>query len=910
VEATAQLSGLLPNTTYHLRLSAENAGGTITDDAPLTFTTLNPSVPTVVIDPVTTFSDTTAHFSAHVTPGGTDPVFATHWEFVCVPACSGDLSGGTIDPPDNSSHLVEFDPAGLQPNITYEVELIASNQGGSASDQTSFQTDPAGPVAETVPAFALGGGTEAVIGGKVNSRNSETNYWLEYGPGTGSEYPSRIPAGPGASAGSGGQSLFQTQKITGLEPASTYHFRIVAENASGTSEGENLSFETLPTPPPPASCPNEKLRSETNSASLEECRAYEMTSAPSKNGGDVIAIGGANAGGDRLGYYSTVAFAGANANAANNSYLAHRTTTGWGTIAMSPKIQVPNLASIGPIYLGDFADEYSKAVTITRAGVADEPNAMNVFLTDADGVAGLITGPTVSGLTPGNFPIGEIDDKSYAGRSADASHIVFESIQPFVPGISGKQVWEWVDGQVRLVSVLPENQGGGPVVGGAVTGTGANAIASKNGGFKGSMLQPTVVSADGSRIFFGIGYPAAGVYVRENGTETRQLDLSQRSGSIGDPGNAAFAGAALDGSVVVFSSEARLTDNATPGGGLYSFDLEANQLRFLSSGATAPEGAQYESSIGSVQTPLVSEDGSRVYFVAGGILVPGKGVAGGHNLYLSDSDGVHFIATLGADDAQDWFQEFLGGNRTTVAATADGRHFVFESYERLTSFDNGGHKEIYRYDSEHESLTCVSCGLQDQVARGDASTIANPSLRNEFNGFPQLSRSRVILDDGRILFQTTDPLLPADVNAIADVYLYDGGQLSLISSGMSKYASELGDITPDGKSIFFSTRDSFVGQDIDGGARDVYVARVDGGFPPPPLANPCEGEACQGKPGASPEFSSPVTLQPGRGNPRKKPPRRACKRNQKRKHSKCVPRKGGKQGKKHQQRTSKSGRGE
>jgi hypothetical protein len=904
VNVSAELNGLSPNTTYHLRLSAENAGGKITDDAPSTFTTLKPDAPTVSIDPVGSITATSAHFSGDVTPGGTDPVFATSWEFVCQPSCPGEGTSEFIESPDASAHPVSFDPTSLEPNTNYQVELIATNQGGSGTAQTSFQTNPAGPVAETVPAFALGGGTEAVIGGKVNPRNSDTDYWLEYGPGTGSDYPSRIPAGPGASAGSGGQPLFQTQKITGLQPASTYHFRIVAESASGTSEGEDLSFETLPTPtPPPAGCPNDQLRSETSSERLGECRAYEMTSVPSKNGGDALAIGGGNAGGDRMGYYSTVAFAGSKANAGVSAYLAHRTATGWTTSAMQPKMQVPNLASFGTTAIADFADEYSKSITFTRAGVAAEPNALNVFLTDIDGATTLVTSPTVAGLEPGNIPFGEIDDKSYAGRSADASHIVFEAIQPFEPGTSGKQVWEWVGGQVRLVSVLPANQGGGPVVGGAVVGSGVNAIASKNGNFKGTLRQPTAVSADGSRIFFGIGYPAKGVYVRENGSETRQLDLSQRIGSVGEPGEGSFACAAVDGSVVVFTSPNLLTDDATPGGGLYAYDLESDELRFLSAGATDPDGAQLD------DVSLVSDDGSHVYFVARGVLVPGEGTSGAHNLYVHGPDGVHFIATLNPDDSQDWNDEFLGGNRITAEATADGQHYVFESYERLTAFDNGVHKEIYRYDSEDDSLTCISCGLQDQAAGGDASTIATPSLRNQFNGFPQLSGLRVILEDGRILFQTTDSLLPADVNAVADVYLYDGGQLSLISSGTSKYVSEFGDITPDGKSIFFTTRDSFVGQDIDGGARDAYVARVDGGFPAPPLPNPCEEEACQGKPGAGPDFSPPATLQPGRGNPRKKPPRKTCKHNQKRKHGKCVPKRGKKHGKKHQQRTSKSGRG-
>jgi hypothetical protein len=662
VNVTAELSGLSPDTVYHLRLSAENAGGKISDDAPSTFTTLKPDAPTVSIDPAGSITATSAHFSGEVTPGGTDPTFATSWEFVCQPSCPGEGSSGSIEPPDASAHPVSFEPAGLEPNTDYQVELIATNQGGSESAQTSFHTNPTEPVAETIPAFALGGGTEAVIGGKVNPRNSETSYWLEYGPGTGTDYPRRIPASPGASAGSGGQTLFETQKITGLVPASTYHFRIVAENASGTSDGEDLTFETLPTPtPPPASCPNDNLRGETGSEALGECRAYEMTSASDKNGGGVSNVAGADVGGNRLGYYSNAGFANSKSNT-NNTYLASRGPTGWTTVALQPREEASGLASIGNNFNGDFVDEYSKAIFVARGAASSEPNAMNVLLTGSDGATTWITKPTLEGL--------QFKDKNYAGRSADGTHIVFQSNQPFSDeGNGADQVWEWVNGQVRLVSLLPQDQGGGPAPE-AEAGAGANGATVYAGGFGGLLPELGVVSEDGNRIFFGIrlGSPSSsrGVFVREDGTKTRELDLSQRIGSIGEkptcrevPG-AIFIGAAADGSMALFACDSPLTDDAPPSGGLYAYDLETEDLSFLASDIGFD---------GSAGVALVSKDGSHVYFVSGDILVPGKGVPGGHNLYLSDPQGVHYIASLDDDDGQDWSLGFHGTDQKTVAAT-------------------------------------------------------------------------------------------------------------------------------------------------------------------------------------------------------------------------------------------------
>jgi hypothetical protein len=151
-----------------------------------------------------------------------------------------------------------------------------------------------------------------------------------------------------------------------------------------------------------------------------------------------------------------------------------------------------------------------------------------------------------------------------------------------------------------------------------------------------------------------------------------------------------------------------------------------------------------------------------------------------------------------------------------------------------------------------------------------------------------------------VLFQTSAALVPEDVNGRLDVYLYDDGRVSLISTGTGNYDSESGDISPSGRDVFFITRDSLVGQDIDGGSRDVYDARVEGGFPAPAPPQACDGESCQGQAGAPPVFSPPATTSiSGKGNPTG---RKACKkRSKKRKRARCGPK-----AKKHSKRGSRN----
>jgi hypothetical protein len=244
------------------------------------------------------------------------------------------------------------------------------------------------------------------------------------------------------------------------------------------------------------------------------------------------------------------------------------------------------------------------------------------------------------------------------------------------------------------------------------------------------------------------------------------------------------------------------------------------------------------------------------------VLVPGKGVAGGHNLYMSDANGLSFIATLGADDGQAWAGSSASSAALTTRATADGRKFIFQSWEQITNVDNAGHEEIYLYDAVTHSIACVSCGSAGHAPAGDASVIANPLPRGGSLSQPQVGRDRTITDDGsHIYFQTTDGLVPEDVNGVSDVYDYDvaKGSVVLLSAGTGGYESEIADNTPDGHDVFFFTRDSLVKRDIDGGGRDVYDARVGGGFADPPDVTPCSDDGCQPIPGTPPAAPAPST---------------------------------------------------
>jgi hypothetical protein len=129
-------------------------------------------------------------------------------------------------------------PAGTYHNgtITGTWQILGSS-GGSISVADAWQIAPA---ATTNAAGSLKT-SAATLNGTVNPNFLPTTYQFEYGTTT--SYGKTAPASP-KSAGSGGKSLSVSEAISGLEAATTYHYRISASNSEGTTHGADQAFTT------------------------------------------------------------------------------------------------------------------------------------------------------------------------------------------------------------------------------------------------------------------------------------------------------------------------------------------------------------------------------------------------------------------------------------------------------------------------------------------------------------------------------------------------------------------------------------------------------------------------------------------------------------------------------------------
>ncbi|MGC1853486.1 MAG: hypothetical protein WA687_13735, partial [Solirubrobacterales bacterium] len=170
--------------------------------------------------------------------------------------------------------------------------------------------------------------TEAMLRAQVNPEGLATTYRFEWG--TTAAYGNQSPQ---IAVGSDSSLHTVSRLLGGLQPGTTYHYRVVATNGDGTTPGPDRTLTTYEPFVPDTNCPNQTLRIGA-SATLPDCRAYEMVSPVDKNGAEVVpGLSGENyfpgveqsaLDGGKLAYTSEKSFADAENNLLFNQFIATR----------------------------------------------------------------------------------------------------------------------------------------------------------------------------------------------------------------------------------------------------------------------------------------------------------------------------------------------------------------------------------------------------------------------------------------------------------------------------------------------------------------------------------------------------------------------------------------------------------
>jgi len=862
--------------------------------------------PGVTIDPVSDIESTTATFTGTVTiPAPGSPTFNTKYRFeytkngvvwTAIPVPDANVADGST-----GTHTVSQAVIDLDPDTLYQVRLVATT-GPSATSSTVVFTTP--PVPPTPPRIALAYAeeitqTSARLGAHIDPEGLSTSYHFEWGPTP--AYGTNVPAFD-RQVGAGDQVVVAQEPIEGLAAQTTYHYRVIAKNSAGTTTGPDQRFETL------------------NSCGLTDGRCYELVSPADK--GPVALAGGSALLGAGLRFQAApegpgIAYQmayGLDDSLTGNDVLhkADRDGTGWSSTQLdAPALDVTNTPGAGrmsqpyalsrDLSCGVYASPLALAED-APTGALDQGQS-NLYRRNPDG-----SWTTISNLEPQQLGgdswvvVGVVP-----GASGQCDRVVFTTEYKFT-GLSSAGVrglYEWVDGTLRNVGVIPGPSG--PVVASVAPGASAESLEFSSNPSYGTNSFLNVVSSDGSRIFFTATRQASAlaaelgkrsVFVRENGTTT--VDVSKSQTAVPNDGLTRYEMASKDGEHVFFTARYGLAANSVSGGptscdvtlsgpngagcALYRYSVDSGVLTDLS---VAESGVSNSAGAGVAGVLAASDDGSRVYFAARGQLIAGRGdtqpanlAAGTYNLYLSESassdETLRFVGKVagggvGRSPFVSRFTDATGGGYWSSRVTSDGRRLLFETEVNVTGYDSGGPGEAYLYDADTDTMVCVSCRRDRQLSVGSAS--ANRLSSAMVAGNLLVPPVSLTADGERVFFTSPNRLAVGATEGRPNVYQWENGQISFLASsphgapGAGEGVAFVG-ASDSGDDVYFTTINRMTWQDTDA-KLDVYDARVGGGFAlPAPIPTPCDPLAdgvCSGDGGAS-GVESKVETRGGSGD--------------------------------------------
>jgi hypothetical protein len=863
-EREASLIGLAPETTYYVRVAAENLYGRSSETVPFT-TDEEPIYSAVEAEHVTpTSALLVGRFKADGYGAQWRVEYAASKGGPWTIAREGTVTEAEVEAREAEAGQVFVSPvevSRLSPNTTYYVRMFVADGHRTTTGQVkSFET-PGPPVVMTFVTYALEGETIRVLGqvkgGFASGESYEAHYHLEY------VSQKQFEASGWVDATSTPETALEDQEHAGgtvevvdvvsdappgLEPGETYHYRFIASNttAGGPVVTGNEETVTVPTPAtaePAATCPNEAFRIGPG-ARLPDCRAYEQVTPAEKGSAqdafryptgllEGVLVG---ADGEHLFLHDPGVHWGLNSDPILGDYFFSRTPSGWQTTSIRPGGEPGEDSLETNVFNPD----------LTEIGVEDEWYDSEVAESPSvEFKVGPAGGPyQLVALLPRS------EHTELVGESANGSKYVLASEDRTLAGhatgtTSRDDLYEFSEGQLRQLNVL----GGSP-------GTPISTCGAEIAHYEGHQNQPTgnalqlaqnAVSEDGSRVFFTDDCTHR-LYMRVNGAET--VDIGEYGLVAADP----------QGTALLLENDA---------GELVGYNTETATMVTQSSAelATAHELA------------------------ALGIPVPPDPEAGDFFAHPRDS----------------WFVGDVNGLTAGILSGPPRKP------SRSLSQEQAEDQQAFRYDSVEHVVECVSCAsLFDPHPRFGAFFNGIIGTPDDHNGVlddtftsnggtpsrnPSLSETVGSANGDFVFFDTTSALLPQDVDGeieppggdcyglceveaedpqlessefspSSDVYEWrkngvDGcthiqGCLALITTGKGGFLNEFLGSDASGRDVFFATDESLAPGDDDT-ASDIYDARIDGGFTAPsPRPAECEGDSCS-TPLAAPNDLTPAS---------------------------------------------------
>ncbi len=766
-------------------------------------------------------------------------------------AAAVDLSSGDVYL-DNVSAVSAFSPSGSliqrfgNEHLTSGRGLAVDAKAGAVyvADAAANHVAVFGPEAAAAPTVDGVSSqnltpTSERLNALVDPHGADTHAYFQYGTvdcAVTSTSCTTVPAAPGKDLGSGFGDVTMSVEVQGLQPGTTYYFRIVASNNCGTggtctAEGKGI-LNTLP----------------TSVGLLPDNRAWELVSPPEKGGAGIEPIGGVTANGGPTGGIMQAAEDGNSVTYVANApvvaepegsrspegtqVLSTRGPEGWSTQdIVTPHKNAEGYPSGQPQAYRAFSTDLARAgLQAFGLGKLQEPPFMAGVEKEQRGL--YVRNNSTCKATPSTCyqalvtPENDTQNKEFGGAleflsaTPDMSHVVFRSkVGLTAESLPEGGLYMWESGQpLQLLSVLPD---GKPAEGVPAEETGPELGI----GNTGQRNFRHAISNDGSRAFW-TNTERNLLYMRElKERKTVQVNAPYHSKELSSEEleleETHFQTASADGSKVFFTSTAPLTETsklhqtvANSPADLYEFDVNTGVLTDLTAESSSGPADMQGTVLGA------SEDGSYVYFVANGVLVTTPGVQAGTcgdrvsgetcNLYADHYNSAAkkweptFIAALSSEDEPDWLPGLsIELRKLTSRVSPEGHFLAFMSNRPLTGYENvdanpeahgARDEEVFLYDATTGHLVCASCkpggprhGVLDTEHSGEGNGLvvdrggiwSGRWLAGSIPGWTPVNeviapyQSRYLSDQGRLYFNSPEALVEKDTNGKEDVYQYE-----------------------------------------------------------------------------------------------------------------------------------------
>jgi hypothetical protein len=558
---------------------------------------------------------------------------------------------------DNESSVSEYDSSGKLVGVfgASGPGAIAESLGIAVSDASAQAyvsnrggggVDIFGPTA-LIPEVLTGEGANlategsATLNGTVNPEGLPVAS-CEFEYGTTTEYGLSAPCSQSsAEIGSGTSAVPVSATVSGLEPRTVYHFRLVASNANGTNRGLDRTFTT------------------TAHATIDGESVADVTSSSATLSAEINP--GALATTYRFEYGTTTAY--------EKSLPMSGGDAGSGIEDVRVQVHPQDLQPNTPYHF--------RVVASNALGPVDGADHEFTTQPTGGGSSGLPDGRAYELVSPPNKNGGAVstdktDQVSSWESSPDGNEVAYSAPQPFADAHTGAASGEYYlatraasgwSSQALLPPQAPGCNACQPQVQ-IYTRDLSKAILLDGGGEGFGQDEPQLVAGEPQK--------NPNLFIRDNSTGAYELVDVTPTSAI--PAQANLQGASSELSHVVFSENAQLTANAPSGEDLYEWAAGAVRLiSVLPGGSPAAEALLGD---GANRMRAVSNDGGRIFFTAGGNLYlredgarsvqldapQGPGPGGGGQFMTASSDGSKVFFTDGASAG-------LTGNTAAASGT-------------------------------------------------------------------------------------------------------------------------------------------------------------------------------------------------------------------------------------------------